>query len=153
MSKFEGAISATGLPPHRGLIVNLCFYAVPGPDAPVPYNGDPPAGAATDCEQVFEEVDLDKESQQTTFEHHFSIERQPGYYYVQVRIILFRRRENGSMVAQAEQFFFARRPFHIDSEPDSRITFPVAWPAIPLETLHHYDTITPQAKRPWWRFW
>ena len=152
MGRLEGTISMTGLPPHRGLIVNLCFFAVKGPDSPSPHNGDPPAEAATDCDKVFEQVDLDNESQETTFEHHFSIERQPGYYYVQVRVILFRMRE-GSVFAQAEQFFFARRPIHIGAELDGQHTFPVSWPTDPLEALHHYGTISPQTKGPWWRFW
>src|SRR5205807_1493132 len=99
MARMKGTISITGLPPHRGLIVNLCFFAVAGPDVPAPYNGDPPAKAATDCDKVFEQVDLDKESQETAFQHDFDIERSPGYYYVQLRVILFQNRD-GKVFAQ-----------------------------------------------------
>ena len=98
MPKLEGTISMSRLPPKRGLIVNLCFFAVAGPDAPAPYGGDPPAEAATDCDKVFEQVDLQKESQEN-------------------------------------------------------VTLPVEWPQIPLEDLHHYGTVSPQNKRPWWKFW
>lgn len=152
MAKLEGTISITGLPPHRGLIVNLCFFAVAGPDAPAPHNGDPPAEAVTISDKVFEQVDLDKESQETTFEHHFGVERSPGYYYVQVRAILFRSRD-GKVFAQAEQFFFARQPVHIAAEPEGNVTLPVSWPREPLEELRHYGAVSPQTKRPWWRFW
>src|SRR5690348_8313824 len=112
MSRLESTIAINGLPPHRGLIVNLCFFAVGGPDAPAPYGGDPPAEAATDCDKVFKQVDLDTESRETMFEHHFGIERAPGYYYVQLRVILFRVRD-GKVFAQAEQFFFRHAPIHI----------------------------------------
>ncbi|HVS35282.1 MAG TPA: hypothetical protein VMS17_06840 [Gemmataceae bacterium] len=152
MAKWEGAILITGLPPHRGLIINLCFFAVAKPDSPPPHNGDPPAEAATNCDKVFEQVDLDMESRETTFEHHFGIERSPGYYYVQLRVILFRARE-GKVFAQAEQFFFARRPLLIGAELEGNVTLPVSWPTEPLEELHHYGTVSPQMKRPWRRFW
>jgi hypothetical protein len=148
----EGTISITSLPPHRGIIVNLCFFAVPEPDAPVPFNGDPPAEAATDCEKVLEQVDLETESQVATREFPCRVERPPGYYFVQVRVILFRMKA-GKVFAQAEQFFFARRPVQISAESASTVTLPVSWPVEPLEELHHYGTIKPQAKRPWWRFW
>src|ERR1700687_1905593 len=121
MAKLEGTILITGLPPHRGLIGNLCFFVVVSADSPPPYNGDPPAEAATDCEKVFEQVDLDKESQATTFEHHFRVEHSPGYHYVQLRVILFRTR-NGKVFAQAEQFFFAQRPLDIAKKPEGNVT-------------------------------
>jgi hypothetical protein len=152
MAKLEGTISITGLPPHRGLIVDLCFFAVAGPEVPAPHNGDPPADAITDCDKVFEQVDLEKESQETTFEHSFGVERSSGYYYVQLRVILFRVRA-GKVFAQAEQFCFARRPVQVTAEPEGTVTFPVSWPTEPLEELQHYGTVSPRTKRPWWRFW
>jgi hypothetical protein len=42
MATLEGTIAVAGLPPHRGLIVNLCFFPVGAADAPAPYGGDPP---------------------------------------------------------------------------------------------------------------
>lgn len=148
----EGTILITGLPPHRGLIINLCFFAVTGADSPPPHNGDPPADAATDCAKLFSQVDLNKESQQTTFEHRFGVNRSAGYYYLQLRVILFwTRREK--VLAQTEQFFFARQPVHIGAEPADEITLPASWPLEPLETLHQYGTVIPKTKRRWWRFW
>src|SRR5438552_86227 len=125
MDTLDGTISITGLPPHRGLIVNLCFYEVSGPDVPAPHGGDPPTEAAPDFHlKVAEHVHLHEESLETTFEQAFRLEHRPGYYYVQVRVILFRER-SGSIFAQAEQFFFARRPVWITAEPEGHFTFPV----------------------------
>lgn len=146
MAKLEGTITFTGLPPRRGLIVNLCFFAVAGPHAPVPYNGDPPVAAVTDCDTVFDQVHLKKETQDSTFQCPFTVERSRGYYFVQIRAILFRL--NGEkLIAQAEQFFFSRRPVEFAATLEGNVTFPVTWPDIPLEELNHYGTVTPQAKR------
>lgn len=153
MGRLDGTISLTGLPPHRGVVLNLCLYPVSGPDTPAPYGGDPPAEAAIDCQKVFEKVDLTVESQQAELDQRFTLERQAGFYYVQVRAILFRSRHDGSVVAQAEQFFFARRPVQIEAISGGQITLPVSWPTEPLESLHHYGTVSPQRPRPWWRFW
>src|SRR5689334_3798740 len=108
MDTLDGILSISGLPPHRGLIVNLCFSGVPAADAPAPYAGDPPARAATDCHEVYKQVDLDREWSQSAYDLPFSIERQPGFYYIQVRAILFRT-QGGKVFAQAEQFFYSRR--------------------------------------------
>src|SRR5688572_28898113 len=77
LARLEGTISITGLPPHRGLIVNLCFFSVASADAPAPHHGDPPGEVVTDCDKVFEQVDLERESRETKFEHHFGVKR-PG---------------------------------------------------------------------------
>lgn len=152
MAKVEGTIAVTGLPPHRGLIFSLCFYPVESADAPAPYGGDPPAEAATDCHEVVNQVDLKTESSQTAKDFPFSIERTGGFYYVAVRALLFRN-QAGKFFAQAEQFFFGRRPVHIDSQHEGKLTLPVSWPTQALEELHYYGTVKPQRKRPWWRFW
>jgi hypothetical protein len=143
MGRLDGTVSITGLPPHRGLIVNLCFYEVGGPDAPAPYGGDPPAEAATDCQKVAEHVHLREESRQPTFEQRFSIEHRTGHYYVQVRAILFREHA-GAILAQVEPFFFSRRPLRIADESLGHVTLPVSWPATPAEELHHYGTLSPR---------
>ncbi len=152
MVELHGIISLTDLPPHRGLILNLCFYPVDGPDAPAPYAGDPPAEDAIDCHRVAEQADLGAESQQREFDQPFSVERRPGYYFIQVRAILFRSKSD-SVFAQAEQFFFARRPVRIGPSANDPIILPVSWPTERLEDLHHYGTVSPQRARPWWRFW
>ena len=152
MPKLSGTVLISRLPPNHGLIVNVCFFAVAGPDAPAPYAGDPPAEAATDCEKIFERVDPETESNDSTVEISLSVERTGGYYYAQVRVILFQRKE-GKMFAQAEQFFFGKQPVVLGQEPQTNVTFPVEWPRVPLENLHHYGTVRPQRKRPWWKFW
>jgi hypothetical protein len=152
MAQLEGAIEIAGLPPHRGLIVSLCFYRVEAPDAPAPHGGDPPAEAATDCTEVVKQVDLNTESSQAAYNLPFSIERPAGFYYLQVRAILFRT-QAGKVLAQAEQFFFGHRPVHIASVPAGTLTLPVSWPTQAVEELHDYGLVSPQSKRPWWRFW
>ena len=85
MGRLDGTVSITGLPPHRGLIVSVCFYRVGSAEAPAPYAGDPPAEAATDCHQVANQVDLAAESLQPAYELPFRVDRPPGFYYLQVR--------------------------------------------------------------------
>ena len=143
MAKFEGTIAVSGLPPHRGLIVSLCFFPVEAADAPAPYGGDPPAEAVTDCHQVINQVDLHTESARATYELPFAVERGAGFYYLQVRAILFRT-WGEKVFAQAEQFFFARRPLPLTERPIGHITLPVEWPQIPLERLNIYGVVEPQ---------
>jgi hypothetical protein len=146
MAKLEGTIALAGLPPHRGLIVNLCFFPVTAADAPAPYGGDPPGEAVTDCHEVTKQVDLHTESSQSGYGLPFTVERPAGYYYLQVRAILFRTRAD-KVFAQAEQFFFARRPLPLTEEPIGRITLPVQWPQIPLEELETYGVVKPRKER------
>lgn len=134
MAKLEGTIAIAGLPPHHGLIVSLCFFSVGAADSPPPYSGDPPAEAVTDSHQVAEQVDLSTECLQTGYNLPFAVESPGGYYYLQVRAILFRS-QKGKMLAQAEQFFFARRPLPLTEAPLGQVTLPVQWPQIPLEEL------------------
>jgi hypothetical protein len=143
MTTLEGKIEITGLPPNRGLIVHLGLFEVSEPDAPAPYNGNPPPEAVTDSQKVIEDVHLRDESREPTFKRPFRIEHRPGYYYVQVRVILFRDNK-GSMFAHAEQFFFARRPLPLTGDRVGPVTFPVSWPDTPLDQLHHYGTFKPQ---------
>lgn len=152
MAKLEGIIEISGLPSHRGLIVSLCFYQVEATDAPAPHGGDPPAEAATDCHEIFKQADLNAESERAFYELPFDVDRPIGFYYLQVRAILFRV-QAGNVFAQAEQFFFGRRPAHITPEPKGSLTLPITWPSEALEELHHYGTVSPRTKKPWWRFW
>ncbi len=142
MDRLDGTVSITGLPPHRGLIVSVCFYRVEAADAPAPYGGDPPAEAASDCHEVAKQVDLHSESLQAGYDLVFSIEHPPGFYYLQVRAILFRT-QGDKVFAQAEQFFYSRRPVAIPQVTAGRLTLPVSWPTASLDKLHHYGTIHP----------
>lgn len=152
MATFKGTVAVTALPPHRGISVSLCFFGVASSEEPAPYDGDPPSDACTDCDAVFEQVDLRQEFQESRFETHFSIERLPGYYYVQVGVILYRAKD-GEFFAQVEPSFFARRPVRVPADEEGQITFPVSWPAIPLDHLQVYGKLSPRRKRLWWRFW
>jgi hypothetical protein len=80
MATLDGTIAVSELPPHRGLIVNLCFYRVNAGDAPAPYEGDPPSKAATDCHETYNHVDMDAESNTSFYDLPFSIERPAGFY-------------------------------------------------------------------------
>jgi len=143
MATLEGTIAVTGLPPHRGLVVTLCLFPVGSADAPDPFDGDPPAEAVTDTHEVTHQVDLDRESSQSAYDLPFELERPAGFYYLQVRCLLFRI-QAGKAFAQAEQFYFARRPLPLTEAPLGHITLPVPWPQIPLEELETYGTIEPQ---------
>lgn len=143
MAKLEGMIAVTGLPPHRGLIFNLCFFPVGSPTEPAPYGGDPPGEAVTDSHEVAKQVDLNSESSQSAYDLPFVVERPAGFYYLQVRAILFRT-QAGKVFAQAEQFFFARRPLPLTDEPLGSVTLPVHWPQIPLEELGSYGVVEPR---------
>ncbi len=143
MARFEGAIAVTDLPPHRGLIVNLCFFTVGAATDPAPYDGDPPAEAVTDSHEIFKQVDLNSESSQPGYELPFVVERPAGFYYLQVRAILFRTRA-GKTFAQAEQFFFARRPLPLTEQPLRGVTLPVEWPQMPLDELGAYGVVEPR---------
>lgn len=152
MGRLDGTIAVTGLPAHRGLILTVCFYPVSGPGSPAPHGGDPPAEAAIDCHEVVNDVHPHEESDQAAYDFPFGIDRPAGHYYLQVRAILFRDKGD-SLFAQAEQFFFSRRPFEVMQAGGDRVTLPVAWPGLPLEELHHYGTVHPEPARSWWRFW
>ena len=143
MAKLEGTIAVSGLPPHRGLIVSLCFFPVKAADVPAPYGGDPPAEAVTDSHEVYKQVDLNAESSQPAYDLPFEVERPAGFYYLQVRAILFRT-QAGKVFAQAEQFFFARRPLALTEPPLGSITLPVEWPQIPLDELGSYGVVEPR---------
>ena len=152
MAKIEGKISITGLPPHRGLIVNLCFFPVARPDAPVPYDGNPPSQAVTESHKVYENVNLDHETTASSVEISFATEGQLGYCYIQLRAVLFRK-ENEKVFAQAEQFFFKQQPLHIDSGYVAGVVFRVTWPTTRVEEMEHYGTVKPTGKRSWWKMW
>jgi hypothetical protein len=97
-------------------------------------------------------VDLNTESSRAAYDLPFGTERPAGFYYLLVRAILFHT-QAGNVFAQAEQFFFGHRPVQIASEPEGKLALPVSWPTQALEHLHHYGTVNPRSKRPWWRFW
>src|SRR5262245_46136686 len=152
MARLNGNVSLTGLPARRGLQVSLCLFAVGSAETPAPYGGDPPGTACHDCEKLFDEADLTREWRESSFQQAFSVTRGAGFYFMQVRVILFRENA-GKVYAQAEQFFFTRRPVELLAAQTVTISLPVEWPTTPIEELHRYGTVQPRRKRPWWRFW
>jgi hypothetical protein len=144
MVRLSGRVSIADLPPHRGIVLNLCLFKVSGTNAKPPFGSDPPAEAVTDCHKVAESLHINEESKQPSFEQTFAIKHSPGYYYLQVRALLFRERE-GSLFCQAEQFFFSKKPVWIFHEAEEETVLSIAWPKRALEELHYYGTMTPKA--------
>ncbi len=141
----DGQVVIDNLPPHFGLSVRLAFFPVAGPAAAPPFDGDPPAEAVTDCPELYNEVDLDHELDETSRSIPFSIRHPSGHYYIQLRTLLYRK-QDGKVFAQAEQFYFSRRPLALlDDLP--AVTLPIEWPSIPLDELGHYGTIEPKQGR------
>ena len=122
--------------------MSLAFFPVDAPDSVAPYDGDPPADAVTDCPELYSNVDLDTERVESTRRIPFSIEHSAGYYYIQLHALLYRK-QDGKVFAQAEQFFFGRRPLELLADIPA-VTFPAEWPSIPLDELGHYGTVKPQ---------
>ena len=144
MITINGHIAISNLPPHRGLIVSLAFYEVEGMDSNPPYDGDPPVEAVSDCPELYSRVDLESETTEKLRTIPFTIEHAKGYFYLQVRAILFRKKDE-KVYAQTEQFFFVRRPLELIDGIVS-VTLPIEWPAISLEELQKYGTIEPRGR-------
>ena len=73
----------------------------------------------------------------------FVVERPRGFYFLQVRVILFLTQAD-KVFAQAEEFFFARRPIPLTGESLGQVTLPVQWPQLPLEELGTYGVVEPR---------
>src|SRR5579862_1323312 len=140
--KIEGVLALSGLPPHRGLILHLVFYEVGGPDVPPPYDGRPPAEAAKDVVNVLDDVNVDVESTAAVREQKFALEHPTGWFYVEVRAVLFRKRET-NLIAQVEQFFYSKRPLRIREAGNTPMTYPVAWPADNEERVKKFGIARP----------
>ena len=141
----SGQIVIGQLSPHFGLSVSLAFFPVKDANSPKPFDGDPPVEAIVDCPNLLEDVDLNVERTDESRIVPYQLERPSGYYYIQVRTLLYRK-ENGKVFAQKEDFFFGRRPLPLTQDLDS-VTLPVDWPSIPLDELGTYGTIKPQDSR------
>ena len=142
--RFAGEIALTNLPSHFGIIVSLQLFPVSGADASVPYDGDPPADAATDNTELCEQVDLQTEIQQPTRVIPFSLERAEGHYYVQVRTLLFRKNtanvdDAAPFVAQVEPFFFDRTPLALIEDLDN-VRLSIEWPSTAIDGMEYYAT-------------
>lgn len=139
VANVRGTVFITNLPPRRGMIVSLAFFRVPGATSPAPHDGDPASEHVTDTAELLNDVHLERERAEVSVEQAFELTRPEGFYYLQVRVLLFRT-QAGKTFAQAEQFFFGRRPLAV---PCEGVTLPVAWPDLALEDLHHQGTVRP----------
>ena len=139
MGNVVGKVVVTNLPPRRGVIVSLAFFRVPDAGSPAPHGGEPTSEQVTDEAQLLNDVHLEREKTDASVEQEFDVDRPAGFYYLQVRVILFRA-QAGKTFAQAEQFFFGKRPLPV---PCEGVTLPVAWPDLPLDDLHHHGTVRP----------
>jgi len=146
MATLEGTVSIDRLPAHRGALVSLAFFRVDSSEDPPPYGGEPPPDACRDAVDVCVEEPGTADIHESPRQWPFAAARTPGHYYVQLRVILYRKHSE-KMYAQAEQFFFRRRSIHVSEEGLAGITFPVVWPAQPIDELAHYGTVHPSRSR------
>ena len=142
MTTFNGYVSISNLPPHYGMIVSLAFFEVEEMGSEPPYDGDPPGEAATDIHEIHNVVDLEIETFESMRNFPFEIEHSAGFFYLQLRAVLFRKKDE-KLFAQSEQFFFGRRPLPLFDDLPS-IELPIEWPSIPLEDLEYFGTIEPE---------
>jgi len=134
---FAGQVAISDLPPHWGLLVNMAFFPVEGPESPPPLNGFPPDAEITDLVELHTALDDKNESLETTCNIPFSIEREAGYFYLQVRVFLFQKKRGHSM-GQAEPFFFGREPFNLLDDLPSE-TLDIQWPWSPFIRTTPYE--------------
>lgn len=125
------------------MIVNLALFEVSHPEAPPPFKGDPPNREVGDMHKVCDTVDLNKEIRRPEFVKPFVLNHRAGAFYVQARVLLFRRHQS-RMLAQSEQFFYARRALNLTEDESLSVDFPIRWPATPLESLSSMGAIHPE---------
>jgi hypothetical protein len=119
----------------------LSLFRASGPDAPVPFSGDPPPKARRDVEELKQAIHFEREDASGVIQESFRLRRPVGWYYLQLSVILYRQ-QNDKTYAQLERFFFRKRPVEVLAAGQS-IILPVSWPAIPIEELDHYGTMKP----------
>jgi len=142
MAKVTGSVSVADLPPHLGIMASLCFFEVSGPEDARPDPESLPPEESDDVHLLAKEVDLEKTARRVAFIKPFEIEHKPGFFYIQLRVVLFRDSGKG-VVAQVEPFFFNRRPLHVEESPQPPVLFSVSWPPTPLDRLHRHGRIRP----------
>ncbi len=144
LKKFSGQVSLTNLPPHRGLIISIAFFKVDGLHSDVPFGGNPSGEEISDVTEIYNNVNLELDMTDTSMAAPFSLNREKGYFYIQARVILFRKKDE-KMYAQAEQYFYSQRPILLNDDLSS-VVLPVKWPAIPIEELGLYEKIKPKVR-------
>lgn len=133
----NGEVLLKGLPSHEKYRVTITFFPVASASSPAPFDGDPPADAWVDTMTVKDTEEPDDKPLRFSFEHA------AGYYYLDVGVIAFLRRD-GKMFAQVERFFPMARPCEIPAGVEQQIQLLISWPDIPFEELGSYGTIHPK---------
>jgi len=139
--ELKGIIKIAQLPPFFGYSVSVSLFGVSGSDSPPPFDGVAPVEARRDEAEFGNETHFDREDTTGTLESSFRLYRPPGWYYLQLNVILFRK-EGGKLFAQVERFPFVKRPveFPVGGQ---EIVLPVSWPATPIEELGRYGIMRP----------
>ncbi len=136
-----GNVVIEDVPHNYGMIVSLAFFPVKRKDDPPPHGTYPEEQYIKDTYEIMDTVNLDRERTEHQNVIPYTFTKKPGYYYVQIRAILFRKNSN-NVFAQTEQFFFEKRPLEI-TDHITNLELPVRWPSIPLEQLGSYGVIQP----------
>ena len=146
MAKLEGTIAVDR--PATAPRADRQPVLLPGrsADAPAPYGGDPPAEAVTDSHEVAKQVDLYTESSRPEYDLPFAVERPAGFYYLQVRAILFRsRRARCSPRPSSSSSPGGRCRSTSNRLAGSRCRW--SGRRIPLEELGSYGVVEPRGER------
>jgi hypothetical protein len=136
-----GQVTIHGLPPHEFFSASVAFFPVASASSPPPFGGVPPADQYTDEARIKENEAPEDQPLR------FQFERSAGFYYLDVGVIAFFRRD-GKMFAQVERFFPLPAPVHLKPGSTRQVDLTVTWPDIPFEELGYYGTVYPQKKSP-----
>lgn len=142
MNSLHGKVTVSNLPPHLGISATIAFFPVEKESSEAPYDGNPPGDLIKDFQEISDVVKFEGVIKDASREFAFSLQRPSGYYYLQLRFILYRV-DKGKVYAQVEQFFFRRRPVAL-FEDIFEVNLPVKWPSIPLDELETYGTVKPK---------
>lgn len=135
----SGTIHLHDMPEVIDVAVNLNLFRTPSPQAPPPFEGQPPP------EYYLDSLEVKGFDQQCPLE--FRLQRPEGYYHLDVGVMALRRAGNGSLFCQIEHRFPLPRPVQIaENQPQQEVTLDLFWPDMPLEELGHYGTVDPDGK-------
>ena len=143
MARVTGEVSIANLPRHRGIMVSLCFFKVPGAESSPPDVDRIDPRELRDIQLLAKEVDLERDSRRIAFLNSFEFHHPEGFFYLQLRVVLFRKAAD-SVAAQAEQFLFNRRPLEIHEGLIKPVLLSVSWPSTPLGELHRHASFYPE---------
>ena len=134
----SGTVLVRGMPESEMFSVSLAFFRVEGASAAAPFDGQPPPDHYVDDAPVKEA----EENQVMPFSFRF--ERPPRFYYLDVGVIAYLRRD-GKMFAQVERFFPLSKPVEVrGGSVECQVALVADWPTIPFDELGTYGVIKPR---------